>query len=88
MAEFDPTFDVGGLRMLLMFLESEFIAYGIDTATWRYFNLCIKTFQAKDIAFAKEFEFSIKLLGTVKVGNEIELRVHPVMIPEDKMMCV
>jgi homoserine dehydrogenase len=32
-------------------------------------------------------KFNIKLLGIAKkVGNQIELRVHPVLIPEDKMI--
>src|SRR5678815_1850563 len=35
-----------------------------------------------DIAYAKEFDCTIKLLGIAKlVGNEVEARVHPTMLP-------
>ena len=86
-AESDPTFDVGGFDASHKLLILASIAYGIDVKPEDILIEGIQNISSADIAFAKEFEFSIKLLGIAKkVGNEIELRVHPVMIPEDKMI--
>ncbi len=86
-AESDPTFDVGGYDAAHKLLILGSIAYGIDVRPEDILIEGIQNITSADIAFAKEFEFSIKLLGIAKkVGNEIELRVHPVMIPEDKMI--
>ena len=86
-AEADPTFDVGGFDAAHKLLILGSIAYGIDVKPEDILIEGIQNISSADIAFAKEFEFSIKLLGIAKkVGNEIELRVHPVMIPEDKMI--
>ena len=86
-AESDPTFDVGGYDAAHKLLILGSIAYGIDVKPEDILIEGIENISSADIAFAKEFEYSIKLLGIAKkVGNEIELRVHPVLIPEDKMI--
>jgi homoserine dehydrogenase len=86
-AESDPTFDVGGFDAAHKLLILGSIAYGIDVKPEDILIEGIQNISSADIAFAKEFEFSIKLLGIAKkVGNEVELRVHPVMIPDDKMI--
>lgn len=86
-AEADPTFDVGGFDAAHKLLILGSIAYGIDVKPEDILIEGIQNITNVDIEFAKEFEFSIKLLGIAKkVGNEIELRVHPVLIPEDKMI--
>lgn len=86
-AESDPTFDVGGYDAAHKLLILGSIAYGIDVKPEDILIEGIQDITTADIDFAKEFEFSIKLLGIAKkVGNEIELRVHPVLIPEDKMI--
>jgi homoserine dehydrogenase len=86
-AEADPTFDVGGFDAAHKLLILGSIAYGIDAKPEDILIEGIENISKEDILFAKEFEYSIKLLGIAKkVGNEIELRVHPVLIPEDKMI--
>lgn len=86
-AEADPTFDVGGFDASHKLLILASIAYGIDAKPEDILIEGIQNISNADIEFAKEFEYSIKLLGIAKkVGNEIELRVHPVLIPEDKMI--
>jgi homoserine dehydrogenase len=86
-AEADPTFDVGGFDAAHKLLILGSIAYGIDVKPEDILIEGIQNISSADIAFAKEFEYSIKLLGIAKkVGNEVELRVHPVLIPEDKMI--
>ena len=86
-AEADPTFDVGGFDASHKLLILASIAYGIDAKPEDILIEGIQNISKPDIEFAKEFEYSIKLLGIAKkVGNEIELRVHPVLIPQDKMI--
>ena len=86
-AESDPTFDVGGFDAAHKLLILGSIAYGIDVKPEDILIEGIQNISKADIEFAKEFEYSIKLLGIAKkVGNEVELRVHPVLIPQDKMI--
>jgi homoserine dehydrogenase len=86
-AEADPTFDVGGFDASHKLLILASIAYGIDVKPEDILIEGIQNISNADIDFAKEFDYSIKLLGIAKkVGNEIELRVHPVLIPQDKMI--
>ncbi len=86
-AEADPTFDVGGFDASHKLLILASIAYGIDAKPEDILIEGIQNITTADIEFAKEFEYSIKLLGIAKkVGNEVELRVHPVLIPQDKMI--
>ena len=86
-AEANPTFDVGGFDASHKLLILASIAYGIDAKPEDILIEGIQNISNADIEFAKEFEYSIKLLGIAKkVGNEVELRVHPVLIPQDKMI--
>ena len=86
-AEADPTFDVGGFDTAHKLLILGSIAYGIDVKPEDILIEGIQNISKTDIEFAKEFEYNIKLLGIAKkVGNQIELRVHPVLIPEEKMI--
>ncbi len=86
-AEADPTFDVGGFDAAHKLLILASIAYGIDAKPEDILIEGIQDISAEDIAFAKEFDYSLKLLGIAKkVGNEVELRVHPVLIPNSQMI--
>ena len=86
-AEADPTFDVGGFDASHKLLILASIAYGIDAKPEDILIEGIQNITTADIEFAKEFEYSIKLLGIAKkVGSEVGLRVHPVLIPQDKMI--
>jgi homoserine dehydrogenase len=86
-AEADPTFDVGGFDAAHKLLILASIAYGIDAKPEDILIEGIQDITAEDIAFAKEFDYSLKLLGIAKKnGNEVELRVHPVLIPNSQMI--
>lgn len=86
-AEADPTFDVGGFDTAHKLLILGSIAYGIDVKPEEILIEGIQNIKQTDIEFAKEFEYNIKLLGIAKkVDNQIELRVHPVLIPLEKMI--
>lgn len=86
-AEADPTFDVGGFDTAHKLLILGSIAYGIDIKPEDILIEGIQNISKADIEFAKEFEYNIKLLGIAKkVDNQVQLRVHPVLIFEDKMI--
>ncbi|MBL6970152.1 MAG: homoserine dehydrogenase [Campylobacterales bacterium] len=86
-AEADPTFDVGGFDTAHKLLILASIAYGIDAKPEDILIEGIQNIQGADIQFAKEFNYSLKLLGITKTkGDQVELRVHPVLIPNTQMI--
>lgn len=86
-AEADPTFDVGGFDAAHKLLILASIAYGIDAKPEDILIEGIQNISKHDIAFAKEFNYTIKLLTIAKkIGNEIQLRVHPVFISVNEMI--
>ncbi len=86
-AEADPTFDVGGFDAAHKLLILASIAYGIDAKPEDILIEGIENIGQDDIAFAKEFNYSIKLLAIAKkINTKIELRVHPVLIKNDQMI--
>ena len=86
-AEADPTFDVGGFDAAHKLLILGSIAYGIDAKPEDILIEGIENIAPEDIDFANEFNYSIKLLTIAKkVKDEIELRVHPVFIPNTEMI--
>ncbi|MGK0256338.1 MAG: homoserine dehydrogenase [Arcobacteraceae bacterium] len=86
-AEADPTFDIGGYDAAHKLLILASIAYGIDAKPEDILIEGIQNINSDDIAFAKEFDYSLKLLAIAKkINNEVELRVHPVLIPNSQMI--
>ena len=86
-AEADPTFDVGGFDAAHKLLILASIAYGIDAKPEDILIEGIQDISSEDIEFAKEFDYSLKLLAIAKKnGNKVELRVHPVLIPNSQMI--
>ncbi|QOG12565.1 homoserine dehydrogenase [Arcobacter sp. FWKO B] len=86
-AEANPTFDVGGFDAAHKLLILASIAYGIDAKPEDILIEGIQNITPCDIDFANEFNYSIKLLGIAKKrGKLVELRVHPVLIPNTQMI--
>lgn len=86
-AEADPTFDVGGFDAAHKLLILSSIAYASHGDPEDILIEGIENINHDDIYFAQEFDYTIKLLAIAKrVGDKIELRVHPAMIPSDKMI--
>ncbi|MDB5734133.1 MAG: homoserine dehydrogenase [Alphaproteobacteria bacterium] len=80
-AEADPTLDVGGgdTAHKLALLAS--LAFGTAPALDAVSVEGITHISADDIAFASEFGFRIKLLGTARrVGDAIDQKVQPVLV--------
>ena len=86
-AEADPTFDVGGFDTAHKLLILASIAYGVEAKAEDILIEGIENISSEDIYFAKDFEYNIKLLGIAKrVGKKVEIRVHPALIPQNKML--
>ncbi len=86
-AEADPTLDVGGLDAAhkLQILAS--LAYNGYIRFSDIYIEGIQKVEATDIAFARELGYRIKLLAIAKEdGGELEVRVHPTMIPETHLL--
>src|SRR4029079_6827788 len=81
-AEADPTFDVAGIDSAHKLAILVALAYGTPVNFKDVYTEGITNITSLDIAFAKEFGYTIKLLGIAKlVGHEVEARVHPTMLP-------
>jgi len=86
-AEADPTFDIGGFDAAHKLLILASIAYGIDAKPEEILIEGIEGVTQADIAFAKEFGYTIKLLGIAKRdGDEVELRVHAALVKNEAMI--
>jgi len=86
-AEADPTFDIGGFDAAHKLLILPSIAYGIDAKPEDILIEGIEGISQADIAFAKEFGYTIKLLGIAKRdGGEVELRVHAALVKQEEMI--
>ncbi len=86
-AEADPTFDVGGFDAAHKLLILASIAYGIDAKPEEILIEGITGVTQEDISFAKEFGYTIKLLGIAKRdGSEVELRVHAALVKNEEMI--
>lgn len=72
-AESDPTFDVGGFDASHKLLILASIAYGIDAKPEDILIEGIQNISNADIEFAKEFEYSIKLLG---IAKKLEMKLN------------
>jgi homoserine dehydrogenase len=81
-AEADPTFDVAGIDSAHKLAIMVNLAYGTPVNFKEIFTEGITRITPLDIAYAKEFGYTVKLLGIAKfLDGEIEARVHPTMIP-------
>jgi len=86
-AEADPTFDVEGIDAghKLMILAS--IAFGIPLQFDKVFTEGITKITREDVEYAGELGYRIKHLGIArKTEQGIELRVHPTLIPERRLI--
>jgi homoserine dehydrogenase len=81
-AEADPTFDVAGIDSAHKLAIMVSLAYGTPVNFKDIWTEGITRITPLDIAYAREFGYTIKLLGIAKFQDgEIEARVHPTMIP-------
>jgi len=86
-AEADPTFDIEGIDSAHKLTILAALAFGIPFSFKKVYTEGITRITPLDIQFASEFGYKIKLLAIAKrTGKDIELRVHPTMMPEDYLI--
>ena len=86
-AEADPTFDIEGVDAAHKATIMSAIAFGIPVQFDKAYVEGITNLQASDIRYAEKLGYRIKLLGiTKRVANGIELRVHPTLIPTNRLI--
>lgn len=86
-AEADPTFDVEGIDAAHKLTLLASIAFGIPLQFEKVYTEGISKLTAQDVRYAEELGYRIKHLGIARrLPNGIELRVHPTLIPEERLI--
>jgi len=86
-AEADPTFDVEGVDAAHKLTILASIAFGIPLQFDKVYIEGITGITALDVAYAEALGYRIKLLGIARrAAMGIELRVHPTLIPERRLI--
>ncbi len=86
-AEADPTFDIEGIDAAHKLTILSAIAFGIPMQFDRAYTEGISRLTRADVKYAEELGYRIKLLGIARrAENGIELRVHPTLIPERRLI--
>lgn len=86
-AEADPTLDIEGIDTAHKLTILSTLAYGIPLSYNAVHIEGITGIAAQDIGFASELGYTVKLLAIIKeTDGEIELRVHPTMLPKDYLI--
>jgi homoserine dehydrogenase len=86
-AEADPTFDVEGIDAAHKLTIMSAIAFGMPMKFDQAYTEGITKLQQTDIQYAEELGYRVKLLGiTKRTDKGVELRVHPTLIPEKRLI--
>ncbi len=86
-AEVDPTFDIEGIDAAHKITIMAAIAFGIPMQFDKVYTEGIAKLTGEDIRYAEELGYRIKLLGITKRNTKgIELRVHPTLIPSQRLI--
>lgn len=86
-AEADPKFDVEGIDAAHKLTILAALAFGMPLRLDRTYTEGISRIEAQDVAWAGELGYRIKHLGIARRGPDgIEQRVHPTLIPEDRLL--
>ncbi|WP_139557787.1 homoserine dehydrogenase [Methylotetracoccus oryzae] len=86
-AEADPAFDIEGTDTAHKLTILASIAFGIPLQFQRVYVEGITGITATDVAYAEALGYRIKLLGIARrTERGVELRVHPTLIPERRLI--
>jgi homoserine dehydrogenase len=86
-AEADPTFDIEGIDAAHKLTILASIAFGIPLQFDKVYTEGISHITREDVEYAAEFGYRIKHLGfTRRTAAGIELRVHPTLIPQRRLI--
>jgi len=86
-AEADPTFDVEGIDAAHKLVILASIAFGMPLQFDHVYTEGISKIEAQDLSYAKELGYRVKHLGMARrIGDKVEMRVHPTLIPEKRLI--
>jgi len=86
-AEADPTFDIEGIDAAHKLTILASIAFGIPLQFDKVYTEGISNITREDVEYAGEFGYRIKHLGYTRRSDKgIEMRVHPTLIPERRLI--
>ena len=86
-AEADPTFDVEGIDAAHKLAILSSIAFGVPINIDAAYTEGITRLAKEDIKYAEQLGYRIKLLGiTKRTAAGIELRVHPTLVPLQRLI--
>ena len=86
-AEADPTFDIEGVDAAHKATLMSALAFGIPVQFDKAYVEGITALSSADIRYAEQLGYRIKLLGiTKRVAGGVELRVHPCLIPAQRLI--
>lgn len=86
-AEADPTFDVEGIDAAHKLTIMASIAFGMPLQFDSVYTEGISNISREDVRFADELGYRIKHLGVARKRDDgIEMRVHPTLIPERRLL--
>jgi homoserine dehydrogenase len=86
-AEADPTFDVEGVDAAHKLMILAGVGFGIPMQFDKAYTEGISQLASADIRYAEELGYRVKLLGITKRTEQgVELRVHPTLIPEKRLI--
>ncbi|HSI23037.1 MAG: homoserine dehydrogenase [Methylophilaceae bacterium] len=86
-AEADPTFDVEGIDAAHKLTILASIGFGIPMQFDKAYTEGITKLTRQDIGYAEQLGYRVKLLGiTKRTDKGVELRVHPTLIPEKRLI--
>lgn len=86
-AEADPTFDIEGIDAAHKLTILASIAFGIPLQFEKVYTEGISQITGADVSYAEELGYRIKHLGIARNTQKgIELRVHPTLIPERRLI--
>ncbi|RLA48895.1 MAG: homoserine dehydrogenase [Gammaproteobacteria bacterium] len=86
-AEADPTFDVEGIDAAHKLVILAALAFGMPLRFDAVYTEGITRVTPQDLGYAQELGYRIKHLGVARQNGEgVELRVHPTLIPEQRLL--
>lgn len=86
-AEADPTFDIEGVDAAHKITLLSSLAFGVAVQFDKAHVEGVTQLASHDIAYAEQMGYRIKLLGITRRREQgVELRVHPTLIPKERLI--
>ncbi|MGK2912987.1 MAG: homoserine dehydrogenase [Porticoccaceae bacterium] len=85
--EADPAFDVEGIDAAHKLVILAALAFGMPLRFDAVYTEGISAIQPEDVAYAEQLGYRIKHLGIARrTDSGVELRVHPALVPESRLL--